>query len=169
MPLTVNCDGSGPVIVSNKTAFSMLSPDLDFCDLFERLHTKGFQTVTLRDGREAIVTLPEYDRPLPERDAQRSLALVPATVQHLPFEVECQIMIPIEATVECSARNRLEAQRMVHEVISGVRSAPVDFHVKIDVDQVGAKFRQMARRDFNQGAVAGLDVHSVRINRIEER
>jgi hypothetical protein len=165
MPLTVLRDGAAPLILSNETVFNQLPDDIDVIALLGAIRTGQPVPVTFRDGSKVCLASLNPQLQL-EPPAQKALML-PLTMDRM-FELECQILIPVDVTVQCRAPNKHAAMRMVSDVFAGKRPPAIDLRVEVSRDDVAETFHRL-ERSISIGAPSGLDVHDVLINRVEER
>jgi hypothetical protein len=171
MPLTVLRDGAAPVILTNRTVFNRLPDDVDVIALLSAIGAGQAVPVTFRDGSRVHLT--SLDPPLQlEAPAQQALMLSTPDLVPRAFELECQILVPVEASVMCVASNKRAAADLVSGVFSGARSPNPGFSVEVDRDRVAKTFAELERALLlgqpAQLAALGLQ-HDVLINRIEER
>lgn len=176
MPITVLRDSAAPVILANRTVFNKLPDDVDVIALLSAIGAGKTVPVTFRDGsRVRLASLDaqlQLEAPL-KRPVQQTLTL-PPTPDLVPraFELECQILVPVEASVTCVAANKRAASDLVSEVFSGTRTPNPGFIVEVDRDRVAETFAELERAlvlgDPTRFSALGLQ-HDVLINRIEER
>jgi hypothetical protein len=106
----------------------------------------------------------EYNPP------QQSLALSTAHPMPVdrPFELECRILVPINAMINCHAPSKKEAMELANKVFDGVRQAPSSFQVVVNRDDIAEIFHDlengMSRRRFDL-----IGAHNLVVNRTEER
>ena len=168
MPLTVLRDGAAPLILSNETVFNQLPDDIDVIALLGAIRTGLSVPVTFRDGSQVQLASLNPQLQL-EPPAQQALIL-PLTLdpEHRAFELECQILIPVDATVWCHAPDKHAAARLVSDIFADKCSQTSGFRVEVNQDDVAETFHRV-ESGFRRGVASTLGAHDVLINRIEER
>lgn len=166
MPLTVQRDGAAPAIVSIGVVFDWLLEDADFADLLGRVLDGELVSVTLRDGTTAVLSSIRRQALL-AGPAQPALAL--AMPVDRAFELECKVLLPVDALVQVTASTRQDAEARVLAIFGGRQPTVQDrFHILIDRGELDDTFRHLDDLLIN-GNPADWGAHQVLINRIEER
>lgn len=164
MPVTVQKDGRA-VIVDLRTAFDMMSDDIDPSDLIDRVDAGEFVPVTLRKGGAAIISLPGQ---ISSELQQPTLALGYEPSPRRRFQIQGRLMFPIEAMISVDASDPQSAVRIANEVFEGNASViETDFELDTDMASILQQVSDAVDR-LQNGTVEALGIDHIMVDRITE-
>lgn len=172
MPFTITLDGALPRIVEYPTVIDLIPVTVPLQALLDHVvRQRKPARMLFADGTTGVLagTAAEFDPSAHQLSLPAPLAPPPVAQVMRDFEIDCKIMIEIEARVHCSAADRTEAADLVKTVMHGVRAAPRDFSVEIDREQLMHVNHNFDRPHLRRRELDRMDPHDVLINRIEER
>lgn len=161
MPLTVEIDGRA-AIYDLRTAFDMLSDEIDPVDLIRAVDAGAIVPVLLRNRGAALVSAPGQV-PAELRQPQQ-LALIPLEgPPQQRFEVGVQMLFPIRATVRVNAPDAEAADRIITKVLK--EDEPVEghgFELEFDQQELREEFSYfMENCQWTHPATFGIEHHVV--------
>lgn len=172
MPFTITRDGALPMIVRYETVIDLIPLSVPLQELLEQVVRRRKTTrMTFTDGTTGFLAGmdPEFD------PSQQQLVLLPPPEPVRPgqvvrdFEVDCRVLIELDAKVTLTAADRREAEELVKSVMDGTRPAPRAFTVEIDREHLMHEMAWFDRPLLRSRELDRMDPHDVLINRIEER
>ena len=151
--LTLIPESGPPQNTTFHSVFRRLPRHVNVAQILGQLGRFNHAMVTLADGTRARLELTAETE---DEAAQPELALPAIHSAH------CKLLIEIDAWVQCTARDEVEAEHLIKAVCRGERMPPAGFCPVFDEDEVKV-FMQRLRRMFETGNIFQMGVQDVMV------